>query len=171
MIPGNHDIQWLDPDTRSVLFLDRNEAEREYSAFANSIPKHPPVDGYLGFTVMFPRHRVALTGLNSARLEQAGRPGVGYVGFDQLRNLCEKPVGSGYIRIAFMHHHPLHELSTEWHASRGSTDPISDGPDILYGLRQYGVSIVATDMFTPQAILHHIHRSTHLCRSPTAYSR
>lgn len=155
-IPGNHDIHWRDPESGKVERLVRSDAEGAFRRFANNIPGHPPVDDRLHYAVCFPEHGILLIALNSARLEHADSQGAGYVGFDQLFELLEpKPENqqysspaSGYFRIAFVHHHLLPAFTEKLDSVSStrvlaSSAPTRDASNLIYGLRAYGVPIVA----------------------------
>jgi 3',5'-cyclic AMP phosphodiesterase CpdA len=159
VLPGNHDIQWLDPDTGKPTSLSRDEAEVRYRSFLQAVAPHQPLNETLSFVQAFAGHGVLLVGLNSARLESADLRGIGYVGYDQIYALLESAIvrHAGYIVVAAMHHHVFpnydEDTLTILKNKAGSTSILRDAATTLDALREYNVDI----------LLHgHLHRRTHV---------
>jgi 3',5'-cyclic AMP phosphodiesterase CpdA len=164
LIPGNHDISWIDPESAKPRSMSRDDAERQYRRFSKNASK------LLTFVHVPDQPKVALIGLNSSLIEGTLFKGAGYVGYDQIYALLEPAVhnahyvGNGVNRvlIVFLHHHltvgydqPLRAVMDR--DTAGTTAPVRDAASVLKGLREYGV----------QVILHgHLH-----CPAHEIYSR
>lgn len=105
VVPGNHDIEWLDKDG----VIDHN-AELNYRNFYREVYNVKPNDELLKIgRFNIGGENVCIIAMNSCRLESKENAGYGYVGNDQLRKIqtyFSDKSEIDYI-IALLHHHVL----------------------------------------------------------------
>ncbi len=160
LIPGNHDMIFgKKPDNIQVpnllVNLPRAERTADYRSMYRNVTGIPlKTPEWLGILKLYKRHRLAILGLDSCRLESWTAPGVGFVGCDQLKRLgdaallAETEMGSGpWHRLAFLHHHvtgmsiggaaAMREFQTNRHLTL-----TYDAEEIVENLEKYGVDFI-----------------------------
>lgn len=163
LLPGNHDIQWLDQNTGRPTTYSRAAAEDPYRKFRANVMGSRGDSGPagLGFLHFDAAEQVALVGLNSTRWECQQTRGAGYVGFDQVYELLEESdqarrihAEAGKVQVVgFLHHGLLSGFDAA--PSRGpgwSVQPCADSLRLCQALRHYGVNLVTHG---------HIHKHVH----------
>lgn len=175
VLPGNHDIVFGDPpldpesNTRVVIPLRKERREQLYRdyyrkiALAAGVNVHPSsgdrrvgeLDSrFMGVLKPDKSTNIAILGLDSSRIEGWSNPGLGFVGYDQIRAMAdclfddyEKNSEIPWRRIAFLHHHVLvmdpvtarAARSLQWKRHFTLTH---DAGDILEGAEDYKIDFL-----------------------------
>ena len=105
VVPGNHDIKWLEAQEGELRVTPAPDADLPYRNFYELLYKQPP-NQFLQHIVN--DDKIALVGLNSARIETRGK-GMGYAGGNQLDSvfseLRERKNSDYLLKVAVLHHH------------------------------------------------------------------
>jgi 3',5'-cyclic AMP phosphodiesterase CpdA len=134
ILPGNHDIIFGDPPPdldfakRVVIPVPRAKREQLYREYYRKIALAGVVEGrtsdpkwtgeldtlFMGVLRTDKTAKIAVLGLDSSRIEGWSNPGLGFVGYDQIRSIAdyvfeeyESSSETPWRRIAFLHHHVL----------------------------------------------------------------
>ena len=143
LVPGNHDVQWEQPDMDDRLSAWRGFARDRLKRDVVGLPDHPFArvhDNYVA------SHGAIVVAINSAGFVEKDKPdgnrgrisGEGIA--DLERQLASLPPGQTYLRLALVHHHPI-LIPDLVEASRGY-DAIVDGGDLLNVLRRNGFQLI-----------------------------
>ena len=139
-VPGNHDIEWLSDSTNL-----NEDAELNYRNFSRNIYYALPAEILGRFNEFYiGKHKIAVVGLNSCRLESRENAGMGYVSSEQIRHVTEKLQGDrfNYI-IALVHHHLLPVNYTEYYSTeKKAVSLLLDAEAVLQSLIKNKVNLV-----------------------------
>ena len=112
IVPGNHDITWVEEDeSKENKLLPKEDANLNYRSFYNNFYGKKPERYYLSQVIF--GENVAVVGLNSCRIESEKNAGLGFVS-DKQFNACMKKVKAEIskdklnpdcTKIAVLHHH------------------------------------------------------------------
>lgn len=139
VVPGNHDIEWLDKDGS----IDRN-AELNYRNFYREVYNANPNDELLKIACFkVGDENICIIAMNSCRLESKDNAGYGYIGSDQLRKIQKyfsEENDINYI-IALLHHHILPVNYVEDYDPKSkSISMLLDSESVIQTLISYGVN-------------------------------
>lgn len=139
-IPGNHDIEWLDENTKL-----NEDAELNYRNFSKNIYNAEP-NSLLGrFNEFYVgSHKIAVIALNSCRLESPKNAGMGYISPEQMRFITDflKKDRFNY-KIAILHHHLLPVNYTEYYSTEKKSVSLTlDAEAVLQNLIKNNVDTV-----------------------------
>jgi len=157
VIPGNHDITFgkkpEGPAPQLVVALPPAEREELYRSTYFKLTRENLRDTrWLGLLKTYGDEKIAILGLDSCRIESWVKPGLGFVGFDQLQALANAAVeeerkepSKPWRRLAFLHHHLIAMSEVDAAAARSlvQQQPFGlmtyDAEQILEGLAHYRV--------------------------------
>lgn len=143
VVPGNHDVQWAEPNRDNRLIAWRAFARDRLQRKAVGLLEHPFAQVYDEYAAS---HGTIVAAINSAGFVERGKPDenrgrISSEGIADLdRQLASLPAEDTSLRIALVHHHPI-LIPDLVEAGRGY-DAIVDGGDLLKVLRRHGFHLI-----------------------------